>query len=476
MQENYEKMMTEFTNKYKDICIQNNSIDGKLFAEYGVKRGLRDKNGKGVLSGITNISLIKASEVVDGKVTPCDGQLFYRGYNIYDLTAGFRKDQRFGFEEVAYLLLFGNLPNKGELQEFSRVLAKNRRLPTNFVRDVIMKAPSRDIMNSLTKSVLTLSSYDDDVSDLSLDNVLSQSLMLISLFPMLAVYGYHAYNHYECDESFYIHRPDDNLSAAENILRMLRPDKTYTDLEAKVLDMALVLHMEHGGGNNSTFTTRVVTSAGSDTYSVIAAALSSLKGPKHGGANIKVVEMIQDIKEHVKDITDEEAVREYLRKILHRDAFDKRGLIYGMGHAVYSISDPRAVAFKGFVEKLANEKHQKKEFELYSMIERIAPEIIGEECAIYKGVSANVDFYSGFVYTMLGIPMELFTPIFAMARIVGWSAHRMEELINVDKIIRPAYQSIMVPKVYESLSERSTPKIDTREQERLKISMKEESC
>ena len=476
MQEDFDKMMSEFTNKYKDICIQNNSIDGKLFAEYGVKRGLRDKNGKGVLSGITNISLIKASEMVDGKVKPCDGQLFYRGYNIYDLTKGFRQENRFGFEEVAYLLLFGNLPNKKELKEFTQVLAKNRRLPTNFVRDVIMKAPSRDIMNSLTKSVLTLSSYDDKVSDLSLDNVLTQSLMLISVFPMLAVYGYHAYNHYECDESFYIHRPDDNLSAAQNILRMLRPDKSYTDLEAKVLDLALVLHMEHGGGNNSTFTTRVVTSAGSDTYSVIAAALSSLKGPKHGGANIKVVEMMQDIREHVKDTTDEEEVRAYLKKILHREAFDKRGLIYGMGHAVYSISDPRAVAFKGFVEKLANEKHQKKEFELYSMIERLAPEVIGEECAIYKGVSANVDFYSGFVYTMLGIPMELFTPIFAMARIVGWSAHRMEELINVDKIIRPAYQSIMVPKVYESLAERSTPKIDSKEQERLKISMKEESC
>ncbi len=478
MQDNFEKMMGDFTHKYKDICVENNSIDGKLFAEYGVKRGLRDKNGKGVLSGITNISLIKATEPQeDGSVKPCDGQLFYRGYNIYDLTNGFRKEKRFGFEETAYLLLFGNLPTKKELDEFTDVLAKNRRLPTNFVRDVIMKAPSKDIMNSLTKSVLTLASYDDKVSDLSLENVLAQSLKLISEFPMLAVYGYHAYNHYECDESFYIHRPDDNLSAAENILRMLRPDKQYTNLEARVLDLALVLHMEHGGGNNSTFTTRVVTSAGSDTYSVIAAALSSLKGPKHGGANIKVVEMMQDIKEHVSDTADEEEVRAYLRKILHKEAFDKRGLIYGMGHAVYSISDPRAVAFKSFVEMLANEKHQKKEFELYSMIEKIAPEVIGEECAIYKGVSANVDFYSGFVYKMLGIPMELFTPIFAMARIVGWSAHRMEELINVDKIIRPAYQSIMVPKVYESLKDRSTPKIDVQERERLKISMKDEtSC
>ena len=477
MNDGFEKVMDNFANKYKEVCIENNSIDAKLFDEYGVKRGLRDKNGKGVVSGITNISLIKATDVDEnGNVKPCDGQLFYRGYNIYDLTKGFANDKRFGFEETAYLLLFGELPTKDQLTEFKNILAKNRRLPTNFVRDVIMKAPSKDIMNSLTKSVLTLSSYDDKVTDNSLENVLKQCIMLISVFPMLAVYGYHAYNHYECDESFYIHRPDDNLSAAENILRMLRPDKKYTDVEARVLDLALVLHMEHGGGNNSTFTTRVVTSAGSDTYSVIAAALSSLKGPKHGGANIKVVEMMNDLKKNEKDITDEDEVRAYLRKLVRREAFDKRGLIYGMGHAVYSISDPRAVTFKQFVELLANEKHQKKEFELYSMIERIAPEVIGEECAIYKGVSANVDFYSGFVYNMLGIPMELFTPIFAMARIVGWSAHRMEELINVDKIIRPAYQSIMVPKVYESLKERSTPKIDTNYKKELQLSMKEESC
>lgn len=476
MSNSFEKMMDDYANRYTKVCVENNQIDPGLFEQFGVKRGLRDKNGKGVLSGITNISLIKASDTKDGKIIPCDGQLYYRGYNIFDLTRGFREDKRFGFEEVAYLLLFGNLPTKDQLSEFTKILAKNRRLPTNFVRDVIMKAPSKDIMNSLTKSVLTLSSYDDKVTDNSLENVLKQSMMLISVFPMLAVYGYHAYNHYECDESFYIHRPDDSLSAAENILRMLRPNKEYTDVEAKVLDLALVLHMEHGGGNNSTFTTRVVTSAGSDTYSVIAAALSSLKGPKHGGANIKVVEMIQDLKQHVKDTTDEEEVRAYLRKLVRREAFDKRGLIYGMGHAVYSISDPRAVAFKQFVELLANEKHQKKEFELYSMIEKIAPEVIGEECAIYKGVSANVDFYSGFVYNMLGIPRELFTPIFAMARIVGWSAHRMEELINVDKIIRPAYQSIMIPKVYETLQERSTPKLDTQYRKELQLSMKEESC
>ncbi len=476
MSENFDKMMGKYADKCSKICRENNQIDVKLFEEFGVKRGLRDKNGKGVLSGITNISLIKASEKKDGRTVPCDGQLYYRGYNIFDLTKGFRNDKRFGFEETAYLLLFGDLPNKDQLVEFQKILAKNRRLPTNFVRDVIMKAPSKDIMNSLTKSVLTLSSYDDKVTDNSLENVLRQSLLLIGVFPLLSVYGYHAYNHYECDESFYIHRPDDNLSAAENILRMLRPDKKYTDVEAKVLDLALVLHMEHGGGNNSTFTTRVVTSAGSDTYSVIAAALSSLKGPKHGGANIKVVEMIQDLKQNVKDITDEGQVRDYLHKLIRREAFDRRGLIYGMGHAVYSISDPRALAFKNFVEMLAEEKHQKSEFELYSMIERIAPEVIGEECAIYKGVSANVDFYSGFVYNMLGIPQELFTPIFAMARIVGWSAHRMEELINVDKIIRPAYQSIMVPRVYETLQDRSTPKIDTNVRKELQLSMKEESC
>lgn len=476
MSNRFEKVMDDFSSKYSKVCVDNNQIDAALFEEYGVKRGLRDKNGKGVLSGITNISLIKASDVKNGRTIPCDGQLYYRGYNIFDLTGGFRKDKRFGFEETAYLLLFGELPTKEQLKEFSNILAQNRRLPTNFVRDVIMKAPSKDIMNSLTKSVLTLSSYDDKVTDNSVENVLRQSIMLISVFPMLAVYGYHAYNHYECDDSFYIHRPDDSLSAAENILRMLRPNKEYTDVEAKVLDLALVLHMEHGGGNNSTFTTRVVTSAGSDTYSVIAAALSSLKGPKHGGANIKVVEMIQDLKEHVSDIKDEDEVRAYLHKLVRREAFDHRGLIYGMGHAVYSISDPRAIAFKNFVELLANEKHQKKEFELYSMIERIAPEVIGEECAIYKGVSANVDFYSGFVYNMLGIPQELFTPIFAMARIVGWSAHRMEELINIDKIIRPAYQSIMVPKVYQTLQERSTLKIDTKYRKELQLSMKEGSC
>ena len=451
--------------------MDNNAIDPELFDEYGVKRGLRDKNGKGVLSGLTNISLIKSSEEIDGKSVPCDGQLYYRGYNIFDLVRGFQSENRFGFDECAYLLLFGNLPTTNELMEFKKTLGYSMTLPTNFVRDVIMKASSHDIMNSLTKSVLTLASYDESVADMSLDNVLRQSLMLISVFPMLSVYGYHAYNHYECDESLYIHRPDPRLSTAENLLRMLRPDMSYTPTEAKVLDAALVLHMEHGGGNNSTFTTRVVTSAGSDTYSVIAAALSSLKGPKHGGANIKVVQMMEDLRRNVDDTTDEDQVREYLYRLLNREAFDRSGLIYGMGHAVYSISDPRALVFKSFVERLANEKKHRKEFELYSMIERLAPEVIAEKCRIYKGVSANVDFYSGFVYNMLDIPMELFTPIFAIARIVGWSAHRMEELINVDKIIRPAYKSIAELKTYQTLKDRSIPKLDGQDQKIYKLPM-----
>ena len=466
-----KSVIANFTERYAEKCIASQKIQSELYEEYGVKRGLRDKNGKGVLSGLTSISLIKSKEEKNGETVPCEGQLYYRGYNIFDIVKGFRNDGRFGFEETAYLLLFGELPTEDKLREFCGVLNESRRLPTNFTRDVIMKAPSGDIMNSLTKSVLTLASYDNNVSDLSLSNVLRQCLMLISVFPMLSVYGYQAYNHYECNESLYIHRPDNKLSFAENILRMLRPDKKYTDVEAKVLDAALVLHMEHGGGNNSTFTTRVVTSSGSDTYSVVAAALSSLKGPKHGGANIKVVQMMNDLKKNVANVKDETQVREYLRKILSKEAFDKSGLIYGMGHAVYSISDPRAVIFKGFVRELASEKHHTEDFELYSMVERVAPEVIAENCHIYKGVSANVDFYSGFVYSMLDIPLELYTPIFAIARIVGWSAHRMEELINVDKIIRPAYMSIMDYKAYEKLSERS-PKLNTSDDVNHRIEMK----
>ena len=428
VKQNEKISLVDYTDKYEEICEGTDLIPGELFDVYGVKRGLRDKNGNGVLSGLTHISKIEAFKNVDGKKVPCDGKLWYRGYSIIDLVRGF-SEKRFGFEEITYLLLFGKLPNVEELQTFKRVLNASRTLPTNFTRDVIMKAPSKDIMNSVTKSVLTLASYDENMTDPSISNVLRQCLQLIGILPMLSVYGYHAYNHYECGESFYIHRPDENLSTAENILLMLRPDKKYTELEARVLDIALVLHMEHGGGNNSTFTTRVVTSAGSDTYSVVAAALSSLKGPKHGGANIKVVEMMRDLKESVSDLNDEAAVKEYLGKLLDKQAFDKKGLIYGMGHAVYSLSDPRARIFKGFVERLAKAKGREADFKIYSAVERLAPEVIAEKRKIYKGVSANVDFYSGFVYSMLDIPLELYTPIFAMARIVGWSAHRIEELV-----------------------------------------------
>lgn len=446
-------MINSFTTKYARVCEKMDVIPMELFEQYDVKKGLRDQNGNGVVSGLTHISKIHAFKIEDGKKIPCDGQLWYRGYDVIDLVKGFEY-KYYGFEEIAYLLLFGKLPNKEELEEFNEIIGISRTLPTNFTRDVIMKAPSKDIMNSITKSVLTLGVYDENMSGLEIENVLRQCINLISVFPMLAVYGYQAYNHYERDKSMYIHRPDPSLSTAENILRMLRPDKKYTELEARVLDVALVLHMEHGGGNNSTFTTRVVTSSGSDTYSVVAAALSSLKGPKHGGANLKVMQMIQDIKEHVKNPSDEEELAKYLEKIVDKQAFDKKGLIYGMGHAVYSLSDPRARVFKKFVEQLSVEKHRHEDYELYSAIERLAPQIIGKKRKIYKGVSANVDFYSGFVYSMLDIPFELYTPIFAMARIVGWSAHRIEELVNVDKIIRPAYKSIMEIRDFTPMEDR----------------------
>ena len=440
-------------DEYAILCREADKLDPALFDKYDVQRGLRDKNGNGVVTGLTNISRIESFKMVDGVKTPCEGKLWYRGYDCIELVNGF-KGRHSGFAEVAYLLLFGQLPTEQQLKEFRDILASHRTLPTNFTRDVIMKAPSSDIMNSLTRSVLTLASYDRNCCDTTIENVLRQCIGLISVFPMLSVYGYHAYNHYQNDESMYIHRPSRKLSTAENLLMMLRPDKKYTELEAKVLDIALVLHMEHGGGNNSTFTTRVVTSSGSDTYSVIAAALSSLKGPRHGGANIKVVEMMRDIEANVKDWGDEEAVRVYLKKILNKEAFDGKGLIYGMGHAVYSLSDPRAQVFKGFVQKLAEAKGRNKDFALYSMIERLAPEVISEKARIYKGVSANVDFYSGFVYSMLEIPLEMYTPIFAIARIVGWSAHRLEELINMDKIIRPAYKSIMTEREYVDIDHR----------------------
>ena len=450
----FKTKVTPEIEKLTDICRDNTSLDLSLYAKYDVKRGLRDINGKGVLAGLTQVSNIQATKMVDGKEVPCAGKLSYRGYDIKDLTKGFIQDDRYGFEEVAYLLLFGKLPDKQQLMDFTELLANQRSLPTNFVRDVIMKAPSKDIMNGLSRSVLTLYSYDHNPDDTSLPNVLRQCLNLISVFPLLSVYGYQAYNHYVKGKSLYIHNPKKDLTTAENILRMLRPDKKYTHLEAKILDIALILHMEHGGGNNSTFTTHVVSSSGTDTYSAIAAALGSLKGPKHGGANIKVVSMFNDMKKEVKDWTDEDEVRVYLRKLLHKEAFDRKGLIYGMGHAIYSVSDPRAEVFKAYVETLAREKGRMKDYALYSMVEHLAPEVIAEERRIYKGVSANVDFYSGFVYSMLDLPLELYTPMFAVARIVGWSAHRMEELINADKIIRPAYKNVLAPSVYVPLAER----------------------
>ncbi|MBE6516845.1 MAG: citrate/2-methylcitrate synthase [Thermoplasmata archaeon] len=444
---------TKFIKERSEICSNRDFIPVDLYKKYDVKRGLRDSNGKGVLTGLTNISRVDGFDTIDGVRTPIEGRLWFRGIDITKLVAGANYHVG-GFEEAAYLLLFGDLPNMEQLEEFKQVMNQNRVLPVTFVRDVILKAHNKDIMNSITKSVLTLSAYDQNLSDLSIENVLRQCIYLISVFPMLAVYGYQAYVYYDCNDSLYIHRPDPNLSTAENILKMLRPDGKYTELEAKVLDASLMLHMEHGGGNNSTFTTRVVTSTGSDTYSVIAAALSSLKGPKHGGANIKVMEMISDIKEHVPDTTDKKAVEEYLIKILDKQAFDKQGLIYGMGHAVYSISDPRATVFKRLVEKLAVEKHREKDLQLYKDIEEMSPELICARRHAFTGVSANVDFYSGFVYNMLGIPPELFTPLFAIARVVGWSAHRIEELVNSGKIIRPAYQSVMEERDYTPMDQR----------------------
>ena len=429
-------------------------IEQELFTKYDVKRGLRDINGKGVLAGLTNISDVRASKIVDGEQIPIHGELFYRGYNVKDLVKGFTSENRFGFEEVTYLLLFNKLPNKEELESFRKLLAEYRSLPTSFVRDIIMKAPSRDMMNTLARSVLTLYSYDDRADDTSIPNVLRQSLQLISLFPMLSIYGYHAYKHYHDGASLFIHAPQPDLSTAENILHILRPDSKYTPLEAAILDIALVLHMEHGGGNNSSFTTHVVTSSMTDTYSVIAAAIGSLKGPRHGGANIKVVGMFDDMMREVSDWEDEEEVSEYLARLLHKDAFDHAGLIYGVGHAVYSKSDPRAVVFKSYVEKLSVEKGLEKEFALYSLVEKLAPKVIAKERQIYKGVSINVDFYSGFVYKMLDLPYELYTPIFAIARIVGWSAHRLEELANNGKIIRPAYKPIHSDCRYKDLDKR----------------------
>lgn len=437
-----------------DLCLTNSSIDPELYGKYKVNRGLRDLQGNGVLTGLTEISEIQSFDFVDGEKLPCEGKLFYRGIDVEDIVNGFISEKRFGFEEITYLLIFGKMPTTAELAEFSSLLAKYRTLPTSFVRDIILKAPSSDMMNTLARSVLTLHAYDTKANDISIPNVLRQGLLLTGVFPLLAVYGYQAFRHYFEGDSLFIHTPKPELSTAENILHMLRPDSKYTDLEARILDVALVLHAEHGGGNNSTFTTHVVSSSGTDTYSVVAASLGSLKGPKHGGANIKVVQMFEDMKKNVKDWKDEEEVKGYLRDLLHKKAFDKAGLIYGMGHAVYSLSDPRANLFKQFVKSLSEEKGRQEEYHLYNMVERLAAEVIADERKIYKGVSANIDFYSGFVYSMLDLPLELYTPIFAIARISGWTAHRIEELINAGKIIRPAYKSVAGRKEYVPIGKR----------------------
>ena len=463
---NKERMMRmEKKNKYAlfeitpeiehfaELCEKNTTIEKDLYSKYEVKRGLRDVNGKGVLAGLTNISDVCATKIVDGKEVPCAGNLYYRGYNIKDLVRGFLEDGHFGFEEIAYLLLFGELPNIKESEMFHETLVERRTLPPTFVRDVIMKAPSRDMMNTLAKCILNLYTYDRKADDTSIPNVLRQCLNLISQFPMMMVYGYHAYN-YRMGDDLFIYAPSPDLSTSENILMMLREDRKYAELEAKLLDMALVLHMDHGGGNNSTFTTHVVTSSGTDTYSTMAAAMASLKGPKHGGANIKVTKMFEDMKAHVSDWEDEDEVRQYLNDLLEKKAFDQKGLIYGMGHAIYSVSDPRADIFKKFVKQLAEEKGCEKEYGLYALVERLAPEVIAQKRKIYKGVNANVDFYSGLVYSMLDLPPALYTPIFAAARIVGWSAHRLEELKNADKIIRPAYKPLASYKEYVKMEDR----------------------
>ena len=438
----YMEQMNEYVESREMYCRRNDSIAPELYEKYSVNRGLRDENGNGVLTGLTNISQIVSSKMEDGQKHPCEGELWYRGYRVEKLINDLGETEM-GFEKIAYLLLIGEMPDEEQERVFRSWIGRCRTLPTNFTRDVIMKAPTEDIMNSMTRSILTLASYDENAKDISVSNSLRQCIQLISEFPLLAVYGYHAYNHYEKNESMYIHQPDSTVSTAENLLMLMRPDKKYTAVEAKVLDTALILHMEHGGGNNSTFTTRVVTSSGSDTYSTMAAAMSSLKGPKHGGANIKVMEMMTDIRKHVKDFSDKDEISAYLEKLLDKETFDRKGLIYGMGHAVYSLSDPRERVFKQYVEELAAEKGRQTDLMLYENIEELAPKLIARKRHIFKGVSPNVDFYSGFVYDMLGIPQELYTAMFAVARIVGWSAHRIEELICADKIIRPSYMSVM---------------------------------
>lgn len=443
----------EILDEYVRFCNESGKIDLNLYEEYNVKRGLRDSNGRGVLTGLTEVSDVVAFKVEEGKRIPIQGELYFQGYEVKKLVEGFR-NSLYGFEETTYLLLFGELPTKPQLESFVGVLEDLRQLPESFNRDVIMKAPSNDMMNVLQKCVLTLYSYDANPNDLSIKNVLMQCLKLIAQFPVMAAYGYQAYRHYYMDKSLVIHRPKKGLSTAENILRLLRTDGKYTELEAKVLDVCLVIHAEHGGGNNSTFTTHVLSSTGTDTYSAVAASLGSLKGPRHGGANLKVQQMFDDLKSHVKDWENEDEISDYLQSLLDKKGFDQSGLIYGMGHAVYSESDPRAVILKKYAKKLSEEKGLEEEFALYDRVESIAAKLIAQHRKTFKTVSANVDFYSGFVYTMLKLPIEIFTPIFAISRISGWSAHRIEELVNKGKIIRPAYKFVGLHKDYVPIEQR----------------------
>ena len=440
--------------RYVDLCDNIGGIDKSLYTKYDVKRGLRDSDGRGVLTGLTEISDVSGFKEVNGERIPIEGELFFQGYDVRELVKGFGQGNH-GFEETTFLLLFGELPTEEELKDFMQIIGYLRPLPDNFNRDVIMKAPSRNIMNVLERCVLTLYSYDDNPDDISVPHVLSQSLSLIARFPVIAAYGYQSYRHKFMDSSLVIHRPKPELSTAENILRLLRPDATFTGLEAQVLDVCLVLHAEHGGGNNSTFTTHVITTTGTDTYSAVAGSLGSLKGPRHGGANLKVQQMVADLKANVEDTEDDAQVKAYLDKLLKKQAFDKAGLIYGMGHAIYTLSDPRAQILKSYARKLSEAEGFMKEFELYDRIERLAKELIVKHRDVKKPVCANVDLYSGFDYSVLKIPVELFTPMFAIARIAGWSAHRIEELANNGKIIRPAYKYVGTHREYLPMKERN---------------------
>ena len=436
-----------------DVALNANKMDMGLYQKYDVKRGLRESNGRGVLTGLTEISDVNGHKDINGESVSIEGELYFQGYKVGELIEG-NKNRKFMFEEATYLLLFGSLPTKNELKEFIHLLSQYRELPSKFVRDVILKAPSKNIMNGMQRSVLTLYSYDKDPDDTSIQNVLRQSMLLIGVMPMIAVYNYHAYQHFNNERSLIIRYPSESLSTAENILRMLRDDGAYSDLEARVLDECLVIHAEHGGGNNSTFTTHVVSSTGTDTYSAVAASLASLKGPRHGGANLKVEKMFEDIKEHLSNWEDESQIQAYLERIMNRDAFDRSGLIYGMGHAIYTLSDPRAVILKEAARKLSEAKGLEEEFGLYESVERISAKLLTERKKLSKPICCNVDFYSGFVYSMLGIPKQLYTPIFAIARISGWAAHRMEELINEGKLIRPAYKYVGHHRAYRKLEDR----------------------